>query len=163
MIIKLTRGYSTEIDDSCFEIIKPYSWHVVVGKSGKDYVYAVATVRDAITGKRKALVLQRLITNCPAGFVVDHLNGNTLDNRLDNLRICTQAQNLLNRKMQTNNTSGIPGVYFSGGVWRARIRSGKSRIYLGSFDSPELARIARFDALRQLNGGELPPRVSVDI
>lgn len=47
-------------------------------------------------GKGKNKRLHRLITDCPDGMVVDHLNGNLLDNRKKNLRVCTQAENMKN-------------------------------------------------------------------
>jgi len=61
--------------------------------------------------------LQRFIMNPPAGMVVDHINGDKYDNRRENLRVCTQRQNTLNRKYESN--TGFAGVSLS-------IRGGKT-------------------------------------
>lgn len=58
--------------------------------------------------------LHRIILTAPEGVYIDHINGNTLDNRKENLRICTDGENVSNRtKLGTNNTSGILGVRFN--------------------------------------------------
>lgn len=49
----------------------------------------------------------------PEGMFIDHINGNGLDNRLENLRLATQSQNACNRKQNKNNTSGYKGVVYS--------------------------------------------------
>lgn len=79
----------------------------------------------------------------PSG-VIDHINGNPLDNRLDNLRDVTQAENLSNKhKAQSNNTLGILGVDFINGKYRARLRiPGKSTTHLGMFKSAKEAHEA---------------------
>ena len=56
--------------------------------------------------------LHRYITNCPEDMVVDHINRNRLDNRKENLRICTIQQNGINRGLVSNNTSKFTGVYY---------------------------------------------------
>lgn len=56
--------------------------------------------------------------------LLDHINGDSLDNRIANLRVCTQAQNMLNRGAQKNSKSGVKGVSPHGPSWRARIRAG---------------------------------------
>ena len=67
--------------------------------------------------------LHRYIMNCPKGVCVDHINGNTLDNRLENLRLCNHQQNMYNRKTPKTNTSGHVGVSLNRvGNWRARIK-----------------------------------------
>ncbi|WP_422103644.1 HNH endonuclease [Vreelandella sp.] len=98
---------------------------------------------------------------CPEGQVVDHVNGNTLDNRRNNLRICTEQQNRWNRKVHRNNSTGIRGVYCEhlkgGGVrWRAQIRKCGKTYRLGSFRSSEEARQARVEAEKRLFGQFAP-------
>ena len=89
----------------------------------------------------------------PSG-VVDHINMNKIDNRFDNLREASFAQNQHNRTEQSNNTSGYKGVsrFKNTGRWRADIMlNGKSH-YLGSFDTAEDAAIAYDMAASELHG-----------
>ena len=68
--------------------------------------------------------------NIPKDLVIDHINGNSLDNRLDNLRLTSQQINNANRSMQSNNRSGKTGVYFeiSSQKWKVQwVENGKYR------------------------------------
>jgi hypothetical protein len=75
--------------------------------------------------------------NCKNGLQVDHVNGDKLDNRKDNLRICNGTQNQGNMKIPKHNTSGIKGVSWHKATkkWVANIRINKKPKYLGSFSS----------------------------
>lgn len=75
--------------------------------------------------------------NPPEGLVVDHINGNKLDNRRSNLRICTQSQNLNGR----NTNKGYIGVSWDKfrGKWKANIGKDYQKIFLGRFDTAEEA------------------------
>lgn len=80
---------------------------------------------------------------------VDHINGNKLDNRKSNLRICCNADNLKNRvKLPSNNTSGILGVRYRAdrNKWYAEIQFNKQKINLGSYTEKEDAIKARLEA-----------------
>jgi len=68
---------------------------------------------------------------------IDHINRNRADNRIENLRVCTASQNLMNRPKQSNNTSGYKGVarVSKSGKWRATLGTK----HLGCFDTPEEA------------------------
>lgn len=81
-------GVSVLVDEEDFDKYGQMGWYL------SDTGYAV--IRKIIDGKKKTLRLHRLITNCPDGLVVDHLNGNPLDCRKSNLRVCTQAENSKN-------------------------------------------------------------------
>lgn len=73
---------------------------------------------------------------CQKGFQVDHINHDKLDNRKSNLRIVTQQQNLMNRKVFKNNKTGFKGVSVYGEKYRASIRKNGKREYLGFFKNP---------------------------
>ena len=93
--------------------------------------------------------LHRVILGAPKDMCVDYINGNTLDNRKSNLRICTNRENTSNRtKLGTNNTSGILGVRFDNrrNKWYADIQYKGKYIFLGYFNIKEDAIKARIDA-----------------
>jgi hypothetical protein len=90
----------------------------------------------------------------PAGMHVDHINGNTLDNRRENLRSVTHAQNLMNQKLSRANKSGFKGVSMdrSSGKWRAHITKDGIVRQLGYFPTPELAHEAYCTAAAIFHG-----------
>lgn len=77
------------------------------------------------------LYLHRLIMKCPKNLVVDHINGNPLDNRKKNLRICTRLENSKNRKI--NKGIKYKGVRMKNEKYEARIRVNNKDIYLGRY------------------------------
>jgi hypothetical protein len=80
--------------------------------------------------------------------ILDHIDGNPLNNRIENLRECSDSENLCNAKIRSNNTSGIKGVcwFKPRQKWRARISLNKKEYHLGYFDTKEEAEIAVIDA-----------------
>jgi hypothetical protein len=130
-------------DEFIFKSFK--SWKVSQG-------YLIA--RKRVDKKTKYYSLHRLITNCPSNLQVDHINGNTLDNRRCNLRTCTQAQNAQNRPKSSANKSGYKGVSINKvtGKWIAVIVSNRVRFYLGSFSTREEAKEAYNAACKRLHG-----------
>ena len=85
------------------------------------------------------MFLHRLIMNPPDNMVIDHINHNPLDNRKENLRICTQQQNSMNKAISSNNTSGVTGVYFDKrrNKWMTYITYNNRRIFLGYCNTKE--------------------------
>jgi len=85
---------------------------------------------------------------------VDHINGDTLDNRRENLRLATHAQNQQNRKVRSDSKSGYKGVWYRSdtGKWCAEIKANRKRYCLGSFGTPEDAYKAYCDAAKELHG-----------
>lgn len=107
-------------------------------------------VRVQKFGTEKKLRLHRLVIAAPPGFYVDHINGNGLDNRRSNLRLCTASQNNMNRMRK----AGFVGVYFDKrrGTWRAEITVNRKAIHLGIFRSFEDALAAREEAEDRFQG-----------
>lgn len=91
-------------------------------------------------------------------LMVDHINRDTNDNRKSNLRIATPQQNAMNKSIQPNNTSGVPGVSFrkDRGKWRAFITVNKKQISLGMFEDKEDAIRARKEAEKKYFGEFAP-------
>jgi hypothetical protein len=83
--------------------------------------------------KQKLIRLHRFITNATQGTDVDHKDGNKLDNRKNNLRVCTHQQNCCNIKGYSHNTSGVTGVYYDkvNDKWCAKIKVNDKNIWLG--------------------------------
>lgn len=119
--------------------LKCFNWW---GKESKWGTYAVG----GINGIKKRF--NRVVMNCPEDMQVDHVNGDTLDNRKCNLRIVTNQQNSMNCSKPLNNTSGYKGVYFdkSRKKWVANIKVNRKTIFLGRFDNIEDAYKARLEA-----------------
>lgn len=147
--IELKPGVYTKMDDESYELIKDKKLYYFSGKWGNPY----CTVVIRVDGKRKVIPLHRIITSCPKHMIVDHINGNGLDNRLENLRVCTKAQNMSNQKIHKNNKSGYKGVVrLKENTWEAKINSNKVRIHLGKFSSPQDAAMAYDKAARIYHG-----------
>lgn len=85
---------------------------------------------------------------------IDHVNGDRLDNRIENLRLATKSQNAANSKRQSNNTSGIKGVSYNAerSCWQAGICLNKKRKHLGRFSTKEAAAQAYASAAQRLFG-----------
>ena len=87
------------------------------------------------------IAVHRIITSCPKGMCVDHINRNPLDNRKCNLRVCTQQENNNNRKIRCTNKTGYPGIHIDKhtGKYITRIIINRHRYYIGKYDTLEEA------------------------
>lgn len=142
----LTRGLHTLVDLQDIGALGGYKWSVVDTGRGK---YAVRN-----GGKRGCVYLHREIMKPPDGMVVDHKNGDTLDNRRENLRVCTIQQNCHNNAGRKIRPEPLPrGVYRNRKAYVAQIREGGTTRYIGSFPTPELAARA-FDEAALRSRGE---------
>lgn len=85
---------------------------------------------------------------------IDHINGDTSDNRIANLREATRSQNIMNAKRGPRNTSGVKGVSFdkARGKWVAEIKAGTVRRRLGRFDTKDEAAAAYREASKEMHG-----------
>lgn len=126
----LTNGMKTLVDDEDFERVTAYNW-------GFDcFGYGTCTLSTL------NIRLHRFIMNAPKGLVVDHINGDRLDNRKENLRLCSIKENIRNSKKHKDNTSGYRGVSTIGRLWRAYIVVDRKQISLGCYKTREEAALA---------------------
>ncbi|WP_217486155.1 AP2 domain-containing protein [Burkholderia contaminans] len=96
--------------------------------------------------------LHRFVIGANDGQHVDHKNGDLLDARKANLRICTHAENMRNRKVSVSNKCGLKGVSKDRNRWRALIYFNGRKFSLGTFDSPEAAHAKYREAAQKLHG-----------
>ncbi len=159
--IALTQGQVALVDDEDYERLTTHKWQVFRHRSGKLYAARTRTMNGVKVGER----MHRVITGAGIGTLVDHINGNTLDNQKSNLRICTNSENMCNRGKQKDNTSGYKGVLFKKkhkNPWFARIKKDKIIYPLGYFNTPKEAAIAYNNKAMELHGefarlNEIPP------
>ena len=121
-----------------FGLIKNFCWYYddhgyLVAKSGKKHI-------------RISRYLMGVLDEDRTKIYVDHKNGDTRDNRRENLRIVTPSQNAMNSKLMSNNTSGCSGVYKYGDKWLAMIYANNEKIFLGYYDTYEDAVKIRKEA-----------------
>lgn len=147
--IQLTREQVTLVDDENYQELSKHKWFALVNNSG---YYAMRFTGPR--GRQIAVYMHRVIMSAPDELVVDHINGNPLDNRKENLRLCTKSQNGFNRGFQKNNTSGYKGVYYlkDTGRWKAMITAEGKNYNLGCFQTPNEAYEAYCAAAKQLHG-----------
>jgi hypothetical protein len=140
--ILLTKGYEAVVDDEDYEMLNKVNWCAIQGRSG---VYARRAL-PLIDGKQRCQRMHRVIMGLPdTGFPhVDHINGNTVDNRKCNLRIVTNRQNCMNRHPKKTKTSKYPGVYWTNRErrWVAQTQIDGKHISIGYFKSEEDAHMA---------------------
>lgn len=150
MTISLSQGYNAivSIQDSDLNNTK---WHVIHSKS-----------RSYATGYENShhVYMHRIILSRILGYrlskyqLVDHINGDTLDNRRENLRIATLSQNAMNRKIRRDSKSGFKGVKWHNKTkkWTATIAVDGKYHYLGYYNTPEEAHEAYCEKAKELHG-----------
>jgi hypothetical protein len=86
--------------------------------------------------------------------VIDHIDGNSLNNKIENLRPATQSQNMGNSRMKSSNTSGAKGVTFRKDTskWAAAIMKNRKHISLGSYNTKEEAAAAYEEGAKRIFG-----------
>lgn len=156
--IGLTKGKVAQVDDGDYEMLMALGkkWHVSDG-------YAV----NLHLGR-----LHRFLLGAPDGVMVDHRNGDTLDNRRDNLRLCTNSQNQANRQ-RSRGVSPFKGVCWQKrtngtGSWKAQLVIEGNVVYLGVFGTDleaaaayNAAALSHFGEFAHLNDLSLPASETV--
>lgn len=147
--IPLTKGAFAVVDDDMFDSLSQHHWFL----SSNGYAMRNCAIGN---GKYSAMCMHRQILNLEKGDKkdVDHINMDHLDNRKENLRICTRSENMRNRGKNKNNKSGYKGVswFARDSKWVAGIKHNGKRKYLGLFDDPALAHEAYKKVALELHG-----------
>jgi hypothetical protein len=150
--IALTKGKFAIVDKRDYEELNKYRWHALESQWG---FYAVRTGRKSEGRRGEVIWMHREIAGNPKGKLVDHKNGNTLDDRIENLRAATRGQNNCNRgKCSTFTTSKYKGVSRERGrkKWQAGVRCKGRFIRIGYFDDEEAAARAYDKAAKKMHG-----------
>lgn len=151
-IIKLTHGLHTEVSDEDFESLSKYKWHTKVCKYT---AYACRSERGSCNSYRKQILMHRFLLGTREGEMVDHIDGNGLNNTRENIRIVTAGQNNMNRRLKSHGKSSkYKGVsrYKGRKKWVAHITKDGKTTYLGSFKNEGDAGLAYNKAALELFG-----------
>lgn len=146
--IRLTQNKYVLVDNDDYKLLSKQKWYYNQG-------YA-CYVKYYNKGKSShKILMHRVINKTSDGLETDHIDGNKLNNQKINLRAVTKSQNMCNRGLQKNSTSGYKGVAYRGKVinkWRAYITKNKNRYYLGDHVTKELAALAYNNKATELFG-----------
>lgn len=149
--IPLTQGKFALVDDEDYNYLMQFTWFLQKTHTS-DLFYAGTNIN--IRGISERVMMHTMIMGFPP--IVDHLNGNGLDNTRKNLRPATAQFNSYNRGANKNNTSGFKGVHFCKGAvdkpWQARIGFRGARHSLGYYATAEEAHEAYKAAANKLHG-----------
>lgn len=119
------------VDESDTGILRSHHWSIQRNRQSETY-YVYRQVRTG--GHRRKIYLHRELMGATAGYQVDHINGDGLDNRRINLRLCTNVENSYNRKPSSRSKTGLKGVYkTSRGKWAACCSSSGRTLHLGIY------------------------------
>lgn len=144
--ISLTQGKVAIVDDADYEELVKHNWYF-------DGRYAVRWAKRHFY-RREKIMLHRAILNPNDDVDIDHINGDTLDNRRENLRICSHAENMHNMKKHADNTSGYKGVTWDKRTrkWQAQIQVSGRKVFIGRFSDKVEAAVAYDEKAREIFG-----------
>ncbi len=150
--IPLTQGKVAIVDDEDYDFLMQWKWSLTSTGYARRNKWSKT--------KQECILMHREIANTPKGMATDHINGNILDNRKVNLRICTDSQNHMNQKkvLLRKNGKNKSSIYKGVGwhkwtcTWRAYITIKRKQIGLGHFECQVLAAKAYNEAAIKYHG-----------
>lgn len=153
-VLILTKGQHTVVDDDVYEWASKFKWMASESPRTKHTYYAVRRERRPGPSRQRTVILHREIMGAPKGVLVDHEDGDGLNNLRDNLRLCTVGQNTQNQRIRKDKSSQYKGVSWNKrqGVWDARVCSAGRKIFLGLFREELDAARAYDSAALRLHG-----------
>jgi hypothetical protein len=140
--VLINRRIEVIVDAQDLERVSKHKWCVVTRHRDRPRPYCYAETMI----EQKPTLLHRFIVNAPKGMMIDHADGNTLNNARTNLRVCTRAQNSANSKLNCKNKLGLKGVCRDGSGYKATINIGGRKTHIGRFPTPEEAHAAYVSA-----------------
>lgn len=145
--VELTQGQVTRVDADALDTLYGYLFHAA-------FIYNAFYAATICPTEKRRLYLHRIVTNAPRGLEVDHINGDRLDNRRENLRLVPHRLNQKNIGLNRKNTSGVKGVYWerTRNKWHAQISVENRIIFLGRFDTLEEGKAAYAAASKKYHG-----------
>ena len=153
--VPLTRGFQAVIAADDLPLVEGYNWLAVA--RGKQF-YAGRSLWVGGPKPNRLILMHRVLMGEPEGMLVDHVDGNGLNNVRCNLRVAVMAQNLHNTGRHQDNKSGFKGVHqHRPGRWVAYIMAFGRKEYLGIHDTPEAAHAAYCAASERLHGAFARP------
>lgn len=149
--IPLTQGQEAIVDDHWHDYLIQWKWYALWSPLSRSF-YAVR-----YEGKipfQKAIYMARVVAGTPDDMLCDHIYHNTLDNRESELRNVTHAQNIINRGVQQNSTTGVAGVVRrkDSGRYRAILKFERKYVLNKTFPTIEQAITARQEAEKKYFG-----------
>lgn len=145
--IPLTRGKVAKVDPEDFKWLSLYKWHCMASGG-----YAARRHRKRSEGDKKLVRMHNEIMQPPPGMEVDHKNGDPLDNRRSNLRICTRVENCRNGPRRRGSSSIYKGVGLGYKGYRVFIKGPEGYLFLDGFESEIVAACAYDHYARKLHG-----------
>ena len=119
--IKLTKGKFAKVDDEDYEYLNQWKWYASHSPSGNIWYAQRSAYND---GKRRTIKMHRLIMDANNKNVVDHIDGDGLNNCKSNLRECSQRENVINGYVRRGMNKDHDIVKING-VWKVRIFVGE--------------------------------------
>lgn len=151
--IPLSQGKVALVDDADYKSLRQHRWYA----NKIRHIYYVQRNIQVSNSKRQPIFMHRVILNAPDGVEIDHINGNGLDNRRSNLRLCTCGENSRHQRLRLNNTTGFKGVTIAKQMprnpYQAQIMINNKQIYLGCHQTAEAAAKV-YDAAALQHHGE---------
>lgn len=160
--VELTLGYEAVIDASNVHLVAGRTWCASLKRRPDGTIRSVYARANrsrlepkGVGGSGTWIWLHKVLMPVESGQVVDHRDGDGLNNRMENLRAATHAENSRNQQIKSNNTSGYKGVsyYKSMRKWVATINiPGRGNKAVGFFDTKEAAAAAYHEAAAEHHG-----------
>jgi hypothetical protein len=149
--IKISKGMEVIVDDDDYDALSKYKWFY--STTG----YAARTVylgRENGKEIKKNVKMHREILSAAPSSIVDHIDGNPLNNTRSNLRIATPAENVRNKRKNGTKKTKYKGVYLrpENGTWRVKIEKNGKQYNIGHFSSEREAAIAYNKAALEMFG-----------